>query len=163
MQLKAAAIPGYATEMLCASLNYCHEKMGKADVARLLKTNDATALGYFRYGLARAIGSFLGGMDGLVRQVFLCPEDTLDEQPPATRPLTLIVCVERRTAALEALVEGLESDLIGGYRELLQPSANELDKLTNICFVDDEDAGQRRGMAALIDSLYTPALGVWSR
>lgn len=163
MRLKAAAVPGYATEMLCAALNYCHEKMGNANVATLLKTNDPMALGYFRYALAQEIGRYLGAIDDLIREVLLCPEDMMDDQPPATRPLTLIIAVERRTAALEAVVDGLEGDLAGGYRELLQPSANGLKNLTNFCLVDDDDRRQQRGMAALIHSWHTPALPVWRR
>ena len=48
------------TNMLEDSLRYSEEKLGEINALELLKKNDTGALGYFRYSLARQVGSYLG-------------------------------------------------------------------------------------------------------
>lgn len=149
-----------AAAMIRRALTYAGEKMKGADALELLKQNNEAALGYFRYWLAREVASYLGKESDLVEEAFICAECP-DEQPITTSPVTLIVRAKKKTAALESAAEGLQEDLLGEYRKLL--SAESLAVFLDICLVDHDDIACRKGAAALIGSLYTPALQVWKR
>ena len=151
-----------ALSILSNALNYCKEKTGKSNVVELLRCKDSTAIGYFHYGLARDVASFLGGVDDLVSEAFLHP-DPWDETQLGCLPLTLIVRAERRTAALESLVEGLERELLEEYRKVFTPEADRCVACLNISLVDDDEVCRRHGLAAAIRALHTPAMPVWRR
>jgi hypothetical protein len=149
-------------DMLEVSLKYCREKLGRADIVDLLKKNDSEAIGYFRYRLAEKVGVYLGEASELVKEVFLIM-DTQDEELTITLPLTLIVRVEKYTAALASVVEALEATILEEYRKILSPTCDHLLVYVNSCFVEEEDFLRRRGLAVAVGSLHNPATRVWSR
>ncbi len=151
-----------AAEMLELSLNYCREKMGRKEVLGLLKNNNLDAIEYFRYCLATQIGSYLGKNSDAVKDVYLY-SDTLDEEPTLTLPLMIIVHVEKNTAALESVLEVLQRTLLDEYRKMFSPITDNLAVLLNVCFVDETDLLNRKGLASCIGSLYMSTLRVWNR
>ncbi|NLX90292.1 MAG: hypothetical protein GXZ07_01655 [Firmicutes bacterium] len=150
------------TNMLEDSLRYSEEKLGEINALELLKKNDTEALGYFRYSLAMQAGNFLGENSEHVLEVFVCPEEA-DEEITATLPLTLVVRVEKHTAALASIAEALQNVLLEEYRKLLSPLADNLALFLKVYFVDEDDFLRRKGLAAAVGSLYAPALRVWRR
>ena len=155
-----------AADMLKLSLDYCREKMRDRDrgqeMLSLLKDNNADVLEYFRYSVAMQVGSYLGKSSDTVREVYICP-DSLDEDPALTLPLVLIVCVKNNTAALEAVAEELEGNLLEEYRNLFSPVADKLNVYLRICFVDESEMQGKKGLASCIGSFFKPALRVWNR
>ena len=148
------------TAMLEDSLRYTGEKIGDTGIIKLLKNNDAGALGYFRYRLAMQVGICLGETSEHVLEVFLYPEMP-DEEITVTLPLTLIVRVKKYTAAIESIADALQSVLLAEYRKMFFPKAEGLSILLNVCFIDEDDFLGRKGLAAAVGSLYAPALRVW--
>ncbi|MEW6080321.1 MAG: hypothetical protein AB1576_00730 [Bacillota bacterium] len=161
--LEYAGIKVPAGEMLKEALIYCQAKTGRKDALELIRKGEPTATGYFRYRLAQEIGSLLGQADNTITQVYLYPEEALEENAPPTVPLTLVVCTERRTAALDAVVESLDGDLLAEYRKMVEPAADGVTSFSNICLVEQEELYQRKGLSAIIGSLSTPSFCVWRR
>mgnify|MGYP000995724154 CR=1 FL=1 len=150
-----------AAEMLGSALAFCEEKMGCKEALSLLIADDPNAIEYFRYSLAKQVGSYLGENSESVQDVYMYP-DTLEEEPKLTLPLILIVNVERHTAALESVVEAIQYNLLEEYRKMFVPITNNLSVFLHIYMIDLTDLRERRGLAASINSLYKPALRVWS-
>ena len=150
------------TNMLEDSLRYSAEKLGKTDAMDLLKQNNGHALGYFRYRLAGQVGIYLGETSEHVLEVYVYPE-MCHEEITATLPLTLIVHVERYTAALESIVDALQSSLLDEYKKIFSPVTDNLSIFLNVHIVDEDDFLKRKGLAAAVNSLHTPALRVWKR
>ncbi len=150
-----------ATAMLNSALTYCQEKMGRKEAFSLLMTNNCNALECFHFGLAKQVGACLGQNSEFVKEVYLY-HDTLDEEPLLTLPLTLIIYVEKHTAALDAIVELLQNNLLEEYRNLFAPITDNLAVLLNIYLIDKNDLNQRKGMAASIGALFKPAFLAWS-
>ena len=149
-----------AAEMLKVSLEYCREKMGSKEVLSLLKKNDTDVIEYFRFGLAKQVGSYLGKSSESIKEVYIYPDD---EEPTLTLPLILIVHVEKYTAAVESAVEALQHILLDKYRNMFSPITNNLSVFLHVCFVDETDLLSRKGLATCISSLHRPALRVWNR
>jgi len=161
--LEFTGIKVSAREMLREALSYCQAKTGRDDALELIRDGDPTAAGYFRYRLAQEIGSLLGQADDTITHVYLYPEEILEGNVPPTLPLTLVVCTERPTAALEAVVDGLDGDLLAEYQKMVEPAADGATSFSNICLVDQGEMCQRRGLSAIIGSLSTPSFCVWRR
>ena len=164
-RMESAMAPSRAREMVQAAVAYCQEKVNSPKALELVKSGDPSATSYFHYKLAQQVGTFLGHVDDLVNAVHLHP-DYPEEQTEAIRtglPFSLIVCAERHTAALETVIQSLENELCDECRSMLAPVASQYSYLVNISLVDAEDLRQRRGMAAALQSMYTPCLCVWQR
>ena len=76
-------------------------------------------------------------------------------------PIHVIIQVERKTRALEALVEALDRALVQSYAKLITQA--ELEHILDAQLVDGEDIKKRVGYGALLSSLYRKPLQVWER
>ncbi len=148
--------------MLEDSVRYAEEKLGKMNAVDLLKENHADALGYFRYFLAKQVGIYLGEVSEHVLEVYAYSE-MFDEETTLTMPLTLIVRMEKYTAALESIVEALQKALLDEYRKMFSSITDNLSIFLIIYFVEEDDFLMRKGLAAAVKSLHAPALRVWRR
>jgi hypothetical protein len=91
------------------------------ETRRRLVAGDADASMYFRFELARQVASLLLSLDSNVIAVYEeqdvpSAEECAPEQPTMFEPISLIVRVELRTSALDAIVNALNdalSDAIG--------------------------------------------------
>jgi hypothetical protein len=122
----------------------------------------------FRTGLARYLGEYLGSVDSNVKQVYLCREELAPEDLAGTRTVSatshfmLIIWVIRKTAALQSLVVELDYAVTREYKNLTS-STRGVDSVLEVHFVDDEEVENRRGFAALINSIHKPATRVWAQ
>lgn len=119
------------------------------ETRRRLIAGDADASMYFRFELSRQIASLLLSLDSNVIAVYEeqdvpAAEECAPEQPTMFEPIGLIVRVELRTSALDAIVNALNdalSEAIG--RDLTPMAAGYLD----IQVVTERDARQLRPRA----------------
>lgn len=154
---------------LTAALEFSAQKMGldcHGAVVERLRRSDATACGYCQYALAKEVGRRLGELDQDVRAVYLCdydatPHDACFGRPASAPLLHLIVWVQRKTAALEALVEVLDRALAEAYADLV--GMEGLTHLLDVQPVDDGEVNGRIGYGALLASPYQRPIDVWTR
>jgi len=89
------------------------------------------------------------------------PEDLTLAEGARAPIIHLIVWAVRRTGALHSLVSALDSALVRDYSGMVGP--RRMAHLLDVQVITDEDVERRVGVAALLTSLYNPALPVWER
>jgi len=77
------------------------------------------------------------------------------------RTINIILVVESKTAGLQAFITSLDRALTQVLKEFPIPDIASYDSLLNIIPVTQQDIEKRRGYAALLSSVYVPALKVW--
>ncbi|MBC7264881.1 MAG: hypothetical protein H5T64_11085 [Chloroflexi bacterium] len=160
---------GMADAAVTKALEFCAQKMGlhgpQAVIDRL-RQGDSTACGYFHYGLAEQVAKHLAEFDEDVKTVYLysydaTPEDVcFGEATPASQ-VHLIIWAQRKTAALNSLVNALDRALVEGYGTMI--GTPQLMHLLDVQIIDDDDVKRRVGYGALLSSLHLPPIEIWRR
>ncbi|MDD5704102.1 MAG: hypothetical protein PHU23_18880 [Dehalococcoidales bacterium] len=131
-----------------------------------LKEGNCTAFNYYHYNIAKELGRVLGSWDKNIRAVYThvfdgaTPEEACNESESPFCPVYMIVWSERKTKALDALVELLDRSIAQYQREIL--GIVNLERVLDVQLVDDDDVKNRTGYAALIKSIYQPPIAVWT-
>jgi len=154
---------------LVKALDYCASKLNLSSPQESLekmRKGDRDALAYCHYQLAQQVAEALGALDDHVRSVSLyefeaTPEDRVFGQNPESLPIHLLVRVRRKTSALGALVAALDRALVKDYAEMVGP--RRLGHVLDVQVIDDNDVASRRGIAALLYSLYNRPIQLWER
>jgi len=157
-----------AEDALAAGLEFCVQKMGLAGqqtaIGRL-QQGDGTARGYCHYGIARHLAESLGALDENVKAVYVVDYDaTADDMSlgeKQTSLIHLIAWAERKTSALDSLVEALDRALVQHYADLI--GQHQLAHLLDVQVIDDADVKNRVGYGAMLSSLYQKPIQVWKR
>lgn len=158
-----------AETVINQAMEFCAQKMRLEDrqaVLKHLQQHDATSCKYCCYGIARGVGDSLGTLDQNVKAVYTVdydatPEDICFAREEQMTLIHLIVWVERKTSALQSLVEGLDRALAGCFARRL--GVDRLKYLLDVQIVDDADVEKRVGYGAMFSSLYHRPIKVWER
>ena len=150
------------------ALEYCAQKSGVGYQQALMNLGegDRTTCGYYRYRLAREVARRLGMLDETIRAIYILdydatPEDMCFCESRADPVLHLIIWVERRTGALDALATAMDRALVQCHRDLL--GASRLRRLLDAQVVDDADVRARLGYGALLNSIHHRPVSIWER
>ena len=143
-------------------------KMGLADaeacLARLKKCEPA-AFNYYCYNIAKELGEVLGSWSKNIKSVFACCYDEEVNGEECLEKLTsfslihLIILVEKKSKALDTLLDAVDSALAQRHRQML--GHKRLERALDARVIDDEDVKNRTGYAALLRSVYRPPIQVW--
>jgi hypothetical protein len=157
-----------AAEMLEQALVYCMEKahlVGREAAVSCVVAGDAAVTGYFHYSLAKQVAAYLGLWDQDVQSAYVfddeaTPEDTCFGE--ACRPLVhLLLRVERKTAALKAVVATLDRALAEQMPAVLNVPGPEY--VLDVQIVDNAQVANRVGYGALLSSLQRGPIQIWGR
>lgn len=154
---------------LARALDFCAKKMGLPSVEvalERLRQGDTPAREYCHYSLAVQVAEALGALDDNVKSVSMygydaTPEDLTLTEGARTPIIHLIVWAVRRTEALHSVIAALDSALAHDYAGMVGP--RRMAHLLDVQVITDADVERRVGVAALLTSLYNPALPVWER
>lgn len=154
---------------LVRALDFCAQKLNLPSPQESLakvREGDPAALSYCHYRLAQQVAEALGALDDQVRSVSLydfeaTPEDRALGENAESLPIHLLVWVDRKTSALSALAAALDRALVSDYAEMVGP--RRLRHVLDVQVVDDSDVESRRGVAALLYSLYNRPIKLWER
>lgn len=162
-------VAGTAEAVLGQAVEYCAQKMmiGSTEAVKdRIRLGDGQAWGYWGYSVARQVAECLGALDENIRAAYIydydaTPEDTCFGEVEQAFPIHLLVWAERKTAALQAMVESWDRALARCYAEMIggHQSVQPLD----VQIVDSAEVQKRIGYGALLSSLHRPALQVWKR
>ena len=159
-----STVESVVTKALKTSAN----KMGLGDVKALIarmKEADSVAFNYYNYNIAKELGKVLGSWDKNIRAVYAhdyegaTPEETCFENASPFSLVHMIIWAERKTKALDALVETIDRALVQHHRHML--GRNRLEHVLDAQVIDDEEVRSRTGYAALLKSIYQPPIQVW--
>ena len=120
----------------------------------------------FKHGLVEGVCQTIGEYDGKVIESYCFdpdanPDCQSGDEIPLDGTINIILVVESKTAGLDALITSLDRGLTQALKELPIPNLVSYDSVLNIIQVTQNDVENRKGYAALISSLYAPALKVW--
>lgn len=117
--------------------------------------------------LARQIGAYLGSVDRTVKAVFRYGPVTT--QPEGDQPskentnMNLAVWVERKSAALSALLETLQAALTASLSKLGCSEATIHCLMFNVEVVSDQDVRKKSGLGLLVRQVNLFSSPVWER
>ena len=154
---------------LVKALDYCAQMLHLSSPQEALeraREGDRRALDYCHYRLAQQVAEALGALDDTVRSVSLyeveaTPEDGALGDNPESLPIHMLVWVDRKTSALNSLVAALDRALVKDYAEMVGP--RRLRHVLDVQLIDDSDVESRRGIVALLFSLYNRPIQLWQR
>ena len=157
-----------AEEMLDRALQFgmAKARQGSRDaVVAALRAGDTVVGGYFYYSLARSAGEYLGTWDRDVKAVYTFDDEATPEDDCFAEkryPLVhLIVCVERKTAALSALAGTLDRALAEQVGNLLGQQQRQY--MLDVQIVDSGEIANRTGYGAILASMRPHAMQVWGQ
>lgn len=116
--------------------------------------------------LVRQIAEYLGQVDSTVRAVYQyepAGEPQRSGKTPEHTGIHFVLWVERKSAALHALVETFETMLARGQRELGCAQASPQCYMLDMLMIDDRDVREHRGLGLLADYRILRARPVWQR
>jgi hypothetical protein len=164
----------FADQMVEKAILYCAEKKfagdlqqtrqtlcrGRCDICSLLSDN-----------LVDQISEYLGQMDKTVRSIYrfepeygvIKPSINGGIQPSIKAGINLVVWVDRKSAALNALVATLENLLSESRKKMGCQSGVPACFVLDIHTVDDKDVNEKRGFGMVIDSMLVRSIPVWKR
>ena len=168
-QLRVPDAESTAELVLTQALEFCAQKLGLAGrsaAIERLREEDGSACGYCRYSIAKQVAESLGSLDDNVKSAYIAdydatPQDVCYASAASLLPIHLIVWVERKTSALDVLIEGLDRALSRRFAEMIGPE--NLAHLMDVQVVDDGEVEGRRGYGALLTSMHNRPIKVWER
>jgi len=121
--------------------------------------------------LVRQISEYLGQVDNTVKAVYQygpveTPQSSQGQEVDRSRKrsgINLVAWVNRKSAALGALVGTLETALTASQRRLGCVNATPACFTLALTMVDDRDVDERRGLGLLVDSSSLRSNLVWKR
>lgn len=156
-------------DMVDNALAFCAQKtrLPSGEALEAIRNGDCSVCGYFRYGLSKEIGAYLGNIDDSVQAVFTYePEYSTglgNLDGVIDRGINLIVSVDRASAALSSLIASLEDGFKDAREQLVCSKANGSCHALDVKVADEQEVVSRRGYGALISSIHVSPLEVWAR
>ena len=136
-----------------------------------LRAGRCDICGYVAESLTQQVVEYLGQVDKTVKAIYQYePEDAALRSPSKTSlangqrgGINLIAWVDRKSAALNALGDTLETELTESRRKIgcknAQPACFTLD----VRLVDNTEVAERRGYGIVVNSRYVRSTQVWAR
>jgi hypothetical protein len=151
------------------ALDFCAQKMGlggRRAVADRLQQGDENACQYYRYSIARQVVESLAALDRNLKAAYVAdydatPQDLCFNPGSRTSLIHLIVWVERKTKALNSLIEGLDRAMAQHYADVV--GLPQLVHLLDVQVVDDEAVHGRTGYGAMLSSIHNRPIQIWER
>lgn len=159
-----STVESVVTKALKTSAN----KMGLGNVKALIarmKEGDSVAFNYYNYNITKQLGEVLGFWDKNIRAVYAhdydgaTPEEGCFENASPFSLVHMIIWAERKTKALNALVETIDRTMVQHHRHML--GRIKLEHVLDVQVIDDEDVRNRTGYGALLQSICQPPIQVW--
>jgi hypothetical protein len=151
------------------ALEFCARKMtleGADQVIAQLGQCDSAAHAYCLYSVAKQTAAVLADLDKEIKAIYILdydatPHDLCFSQANTNAsPIHLIVWVQRKTAALEALIASLDGALTQAYNDTLDTHTNA--SLLDVQAIDDAQVEHRVGYGALLSSIHHRPIQIWS-
>ncbi|MFA5400700.1 MAG: hypothetical protein WC169_08750 [Dehalococcoidia bacterium] len=150
------------------ALTISADKMHVGNIQALiecLKKGDPIACSYCHYNIAKELGKILGIWDKDIRAVYAygyddntTAEGCCEDVSPSSL-IHMIIWAGRKTNALKALIESIDRAMVQVHRRLL--GLKDIEHVLDIQVIDDDDVKNRKGYAALLQSIYQTPVKVW--
>lgn len=162
-------LAGATEAVLIEAIAFCAQKVQLDDpqaVLERLVDGDGQVCAYYNYSVAKQVAASLGALDENIRAAYMYDYDDPAEESPfgevgRALPIHLVVWTQRKTAALNAVVETWDRALTQSYRERI--GGHQPAHLLDVQVVDNTDVAKRLGYGAMLSSLHHPLTELWKR
>ena len=162
-------VAGTAKVVLTQAMEYCAQKMRLGswqEVSNRWMEGDRSVCEYCHYSVAKQVAEALGALDENIKAIYIhdydaTPEDLCFGEAGQALPIHLLIWTQRKTAALNAVVETWDRALAQGYAEMI--GGRRLANVLDVQVIDDADVEKRLGHGALLFSLHHRPVEVWRR
>jgi len=123
-----------------------------------LRRGELEAYLYFRYALAKEASRDIAAIAGGVEKALIFLENRCEEFPG--EPVRLGLIVERRTAAMQSLVEAV-CEAVSREAKDRVPGLRSFDEFLKAEILDADAIRAGTGLAAMVHSIYEPPITVY--
>jgi hypothetical protein len=164
------SVTSVAEGILVEAIEFCAQKLGASSlttVIDLLEHGDRAACEYCLYSIAKQVAASLGAMDENVKAVYILDYDATPQDlcfgtgAHGMRLVHLLVWTHRKTAALDSLVQALDSALVQACSDTIGVCGPAT--LLDVQTVDDLDVQQRHGYGAFGGWVHQQPIQIWER
>ena len=150
-----------ARELFCGALEYCARHIGVQPriVLERLRSCDPQMHGALRYGLAKGLGEYLGGLGVAFRAIYVYGSAMGDASSPCS-DLDIILELEHDADAVDRLMRGLDVALVTQFRALF-PWARNLVSLLDVRTVTPQPNVQRNRYSGGFAGIGTSPVCLW--
>jgi hypothetical protein len=162
-----------ADTMVQNAIAYCAEKKYSDDIqetTQALRQGRCDICGYLSESLIRQVGDYLGHVDKTVRAIYRYEPEYVATHPSSRHAkngrrggINLVAWVDRKSAALNALGDTLETVLAESRRKIGCKNAQPACFTFDVQMVDHKDVTERRGYGVVVHSMYVRSAQVWAR
>ncbi len=158
-------------KMVNQAIIECAEELFSGDTRRMrqvLLQGHCKDCRHVAASLVRQISEYLGRVDRTVKAVYYYePVETPEVSPNKIHEpyvgINLVVWVERKSAALSALLETLETVLKASQRNIGCADASPRCFSLDVKMVSDQEVQEQRGLGLLVEKAYLRSTPVWRR
>jgi hypothetical protein len=163
-----------ADTMVQNAITYCAEKKYSDDfqeAAQALRQGRCDICGYLSESLIRQVGEYLSQVDKTVRAIYRYEPEYIAARSTAggrakngrRGGINLVAWVDRKSAALNALGDTLETVLAESRRKIGCKNAQPACFTFDVQLVDQKDVTERRGYGVVVNNMYVRSNQVWVR
>jgi len=160
--------------MVQNAIAYCADKKYSGDVREAtlaLRQGRCDICGYLSESLINQVGEYLGKVDRTVRAIYRYEPEYITMRPTTSNHakngrrggINLVAWVDRKSAALNALGDTLETVLSESRRKIGCRNAQPACFTFDVQLVDQKDVIERRGYGVVVNSMYVRSNQVWVR
>lgn len=148
-------------ELLNCAMAFCADRL-HVDVEQAviaLRNGEALTHSTLRYGIAKSIAGYLGGLECGVCGVYLYGS-AMNGDAHIASDIDLIIIVHRKLDQAYALLQRLDLALVTSYQGLLGPIHGPA-RLLDVQFVDVEEQQKHGGCGAILRSVEARPVCLW--
>ena len=158
---RAAAICEMALNEARLKLPKVFDEMKQVDLLA-----DPTYMTYFKNEIANLVADEIVQNDGSIQSIHIFnPEMNPGSEDVPHGPIDLnlhLICVTPKpSAALNALVAGLDRGITTAINGLPTTRYSHLETVLDVIFITQKEIHDRKGYAALLSSIFAPPLQIW--
>lgn len=119
-------------------------------------------------GLAQGVASALAGFEPQVQAVYTYdpsanPDNESSEDRPFDPAIHLLVLSAVTSTILPSFIAALDQALAGCLNDMPSPPLQGRESILDVVVLTEQEAQQRTGHAALLSSVFAPAIEIWRR
>jgi hypothetical protein len=165
--------PVWADKIIRNAIDVCAETFFTSNTewaVQALRQGREDVCELFLESLSVQVAEYIGVMDKTVKVIFRYEGDDETRYNPELketgqgwrRSINLVAWVDRKSAALTALVATLENSLVESQRKLIWRSPESTSGISlDVAMVNDDDVANQRGVGVIADSQQINSMQVW--
>ena len=146
------------------AFDFCEERLRKnrSEVIRSFRQGNKPTHSYFRYGLAKKIGAYLGSFSESLFEVYIHGSSVKDKSGPGS-DIDIIILVDHKLEPFKLLLFKLNDEIEFFYNELMKRDffAGGFSSFLDAKLVNRSEYESRMGFGAVINSANKAPIKIW--